>query len=89
MTENIIAALISGGVTLIVCMINNNAQYKKTESQHNKTIELIDYKLTTLTDRVDKHNQVIERTYKLEKESELQKEKLKVANHRLDDLENK
>lgn len=34
-----------------------------------------------------KHNNVVERTYKLEELTALQEEKIKVANHRIDDLE--
>ena len=34
------------------------------------------------------HNNLIERTYKLEERTELQEEKIKVANHRIEDLEN-
>lgn len=78
--QTIIAALISSGATLLVCMINNHYQ-------NNRTQALIDYKLTELTKRVDKHNSVIERTYKLEELTALQEEKIKVANHRIDDLE--
>lgn len=40
------------------------------------------YRIEQLEKKVDKHNNVIERMYQLE-------EKIKVANHRIDDLENK
>lgn len=73
--ETIISACISAGVTLIVCMINNHGQQEKTRA-------LMEYKLDELTKRVEKHNSVVERTYILE-------EKMKVANHRIDDLERK
>ena len=43
--------------------------------------KLTNYRLQKLEEKVDKHNSVIERTYILE-------EKMKVANHRIDDLEN-
>ena len=33
------------------------------------------------------HNSLIDRTYRLEERTELQEEKIKVANHRIDDLE--
>ena len=33
------------------------------------------------------HNQVIDRVYKLEERTELQEEKIRVANHRISDLE--
>ena len=36
-----------------------------------------------------KYNNLIERTFNLEKSAELQEEKIKVANHRIDDLERK
>lgn len=43
----------------------------------------------TLSTRVEKHNGVIERTYRLEDNDKLLDEKIKVANHRIDDLEKK
>ncbi len=45
-----------------------------------KSNEVVEHRLKELEKKVDKHNQVIERTYILE-------EKIKVANHRIDDLE--
>ena len=48
---------------------------------------MIEYRLDELTKRVDKHNNVIERTYKLEQDTVLQDEKIKVANNRIRDLE--
>lgn len=55
----VIAACISAGVTLLICVLNN-------KSEQSKTRALIEYKLDQLTKRVDKHNNVIERTFKLE-----------------------
>lgn len=89
MTEEVILALISGGVTLLVCMVNNRTQAKKTAAQHDKTISLIDYRLDELTKKVEKHNGVIDRTYNLEQNMALQDERMKVANHRIEDLENR
>ena len=82
-----IPSILSALVTLIVCLINNHYQRIETEKKHSETISLITYRLDELSDRVDKHNQLIERTYELEKKAELAEEKIKVANHRLDDLE--
>ena len=45
--------------------------------------------LNTLSARVEKHNGVIERTYRLEDNDRLLDERIKVANHRIDDLERK
>ncbi|MGE9943254.1 hypothetical protein ACQRBH_17040 [Bariatricus sp. SGI.161] len=70
-------------------MINNYFQQRRSEEQNDKTVALIDYKLTELTKRVDKHNNVIERTYRLEEASAVQEEQIKVANHRIEDLERK
>lgn len=78
--ETIIGILISSGVTLAVCIINNHYQ-------SNATRTLMEYKLEQLTNRVDKHNEVIERTYNLEREVALIDEKIDVANHRIADLE--
>ncbi len=82
-------AIISAAVTLIVCLINGFFQQRATEKKHDETINMIDYKLSELTKRVDKHNNVIERTYKLEELTAIQEEKIKVANHRIEDLERK
>lgn len=82
-----VPAIISAAVTLIVCLINNHFQHKESEQKHAVTIALIEQKLTELSDRVDKHNNLIERTYELEKETSVLSEKMSVANHRIDDLE--
>ena len=57
--ETIIGAVITGTFTLVVCLITNHAQQEKTRA-------LLEYKLDELTKRVDRHNQLIDRTYKLE-----------------------
>ena len=48
---------------------------------------LTQYRLEQLERKVQAHNRLIERTYKLEERSEIQEEKLRVANHRISDLE--
>lgn len=59
----------------------------KLEAQLDKQTALLEQRLGQLSERVEKHNNVIERTYKLEELTALQDEKIKVANHRIDDLE--
>lgn len=49
--------------------------------------KMIDYRLSQLEKKVEKHNTLIDRTYKLEDSVHLLDERMKVANHRLDDLE--
>lgn len=51
--------------------------------------KLTNYRLEQLENRVNKHNNLIERTYKIEEKIEIHEEKIKVANHRIDDLEEK
>ncbi len=87
--NEIIVACISGLVTLSVCMINNRSQRKRVEDWNSETISLIDYRLDELTKQVEKHNKVIDRTYKLEETVRVDEEKIKVANHRIEDLERK
>jgi len=48
---------------------------------------LTGYRLEKLEEQMKKYNNLIERTFKLEESSALQEEKIKVANHRIDDLE--
>ncbi len=54
---------------------------------NRKSAALIAYRLEELEKKVDKHNQVIERTYRLEEQEAILEEKIKVANHRIEDLE--
>ena len=49
--------------------------------------KLTQYRLEQLEKKVQAHNSLIERTYRLAERTELQEEKIKVANHRIDDLE--
>lgn len=48
---------------------------------------LTSYRIEQLEDEVRKYNNVKERTTKLEEYQKLQDEKIKVANHRINDLE--
>lgn len=49
--------------------------------------KLTNYRIGQLEKKVDKHNTVIERTYKLEEAQAVIQEQIKVANHRISDLE--
>jgi hypothetical protein len=78
MSENIVIALIAFAGTL---MGSYFAQ--------RRTTALVVYRLEQLEKKVDRHNSVIERTYELEQSVCIIEEKMKVANHRIDDLEGK
>ena len=51
--------------------------------------KLMSYRIEQLEKKVEKHNSVVERTYKLEQDYAVVNEQIKVANHRIDDLERK
>ena len=76
----ILAAVISALAAIVVCVISNHYQNENTRN-------LLEYRLTQLEEKVDKHNNLVERTYKLEQHNEVQDEKIKEANHRIEDLE--
>lgn len=76
MTEAIIVAVLSLVGTLCGAYFANR-----------KSSALIAYRLEQLEKKVSKHNNVIERTYKLEEQTALQEAELKRVNHRLEDLE--
>lgn len=77
-----IEALIGAGSAIVVCVITNYYQHSKTQA-------LIEYKLDHLTKKVELHNNAVERLYKAERKLDVHEEKLKVANHRIDDLEHR
>ena len=54
---------------------------------NRKSAALIAFRIEELEKRVDKHNNLVERMYAVEQRTELQEEKIKVANHRIGDLE--
>lgn len=127
MNTNIISCIITGVITLTVCLINNAVQIRKHREESTarmqsqideiketlneimsdmtarieeiianqeasqvsirKDIEHLTYRVIELDSKVDKHNNVIERTYNLEKNTEVLQEKMRVANARISDLE--
>lgn len=46
------------------------------------------YRIEQLEKKMEKHNNLIERTYRLEQHQSVVDEQIKVANHRIEDLEN-
>lgn len=78
MTEGIIVGILSLIGTLAGTYFANR-----------KSSALIAYRLELLEKKVDKHNAVVERTFKLEEQAAVIEEKIKVANHRIEDLENR
>ena len=50
--------------------------------------KITNYRIAELEKQVEKHNNLIERTYSLEKRETLSEEKLKQIEHRIENLEN-
>ena len=76
MNDTVIVAILSLVGTLAGAYIANR-----------KSTALVIYRLEQLEDKVNQHNNVIARTFKLEEQEALLEERIKVANHRIDDLE--
>lgn len=49
--------------------------------------KVTNFRIEQLEKKVDMHNQVIDRVYELEKHDAVYREEMKVANHRISDLE--
>ena len=73
--------------TIIVAILALIGTLTGAYLSNSKTKALLAYRLERLEERVNKHNSLVERTYHIEEEQEIIKEKIKVANHRIDDLE--
>mgnify|MGYP001141192525 CR=1 FL=1 len=74
--ENVIVALIAFGGTLV-----------GTFGGIITSSRLTNYRIQQLEKKVDKHNTLVERTFRLEETCSVLGEKIKVANHRIEDLE--
>lgn len=56
---------------------------------YQQTQAILELKIDALEKKQDAHNSVITRVFNLEASQKLQEEQIKVANHRIDDLEKK
>lgn len=66
MDPAIIVSIITGVLSLAGVIITNVNSNRKIERQLEVSMAITNTKLEDLTKQVEKHNQVIERTYKLE-----------------------
>ena len=73
--------------TILVALLSLAGTLAGAYFASRKSAALVAYRLEQLEGKVDKHNQVIERTYALEESVALMDERVKVANHRIADLE--
>ena len=87
MDSTVAAAMISSISAIVVCVISNWIQSRKAEKVHQDNIALISYRLEQLEQKVDRHNNHVERIASLERRADVLEEKQRVANHRIDDIE--
>ncbi len=78
--EAVVAALITGGLSLVGVIISNIATFRKTEENIKTSQAVTDTKLEELTREVREHNGFARRMPVVE-------EQIKVINHRISDLE--
>ena len=79
MSDTIISSLISGGIALLVCIITNQATVKKA-------MTIVEVKLDALSKTVEKHNSVVERTFRLEERTNDQEKRLDALARELHEL---
>ena len=89
MDSAIIVSMVTGGFSLAGIIITNVLSNRKIEHQLEMSMAVTNTKLEDLTKKVEKHNNVVERVFKLEETDKLLDEKISVANHRIADLEQK
>lgn len=80
--EQIIVAVITGVATVVAVIITNSRSNRDMDAKLDKAHAVTETKLDALTDEVRKHNNFAQRVPVIE-------EQIKVANHRIEDLERK
>lgn len=73
--------------TIIIALISLIGTLGGTFGGIIATSKLTNYRIEQLEKKVDKHNNLIERMYKAEDSINILDEKIKVVNHRIEDLE--
>jgi type VI protein secretion system component VasK len=74
-------------VAVVVALLSLAGTLTGSYFAQRRSTALISYRLEQLEQKVNKHNNLIERTYRLEEKCALYDEKIRVANHRIEDLE--
>lgn len=94
MTDAVIVALIALAGQIVIAAISNSGLLAKLDKQSEVAdtkihgeIDVIKNEVSGLRQEVQKHNGLVDRTYKLEERVTVNEEKIKVANNRISDLE--
>ena len=80
MTNEVLVALITGGLTFLGVIVTNIGNSRKMQKELEKNQAVTDTKIEELTREVRQHNNFAHRVPVLEN-------KVSVADHRIDDLE--
>lgn len=80
MSEAVIVAIITGGLSLVGVIVSNNRTAQSMDAKLDKQQAVTETKLEELTREVRTHNNFAQRIPVME-------EQIKVANHRIADLE--
>ena len=99
MTDAIIVALITGACAIISQIVISRSSTKELYAKLDKQseiadtemqgkIKLIQQEVAGLREEVSRHNNLVERTYKLERDYAVLDQKTRVADKRIADLEN-
>ncbi len=83
----IIVALITSGFSLIGIVLTVMASSKKTETAIQVSQAVTTQRIDDLAKTVEKIDDTVERIYTIEKTVEVHSEQIKVANHRIEDIE--
>lgn len=75
--------------SIIVAVITALGSFLGVYYANRKSQALVVYRLEQLEKSVSAHNRVVERVYHLEERAEVTDERIKVVNHRIEDLEKK
>lgn len=73
--------------TIIVAVLSLAGTLAGSFFAQRRSTALISYRLEQLEEKVQAHNNLVERMYRAEEHLDLHDEKIKVANHRIEDLE--
>lgn len=87
MSDPVIVGIITAVAAVVCQVIISLSGRSAAQREREESNRLIVYRLEQLETKVDKHNNVIERVYNLEKDADVIKEQIKVASHRIEDIE--
>lgn len=87
MSAEIWVAIITSGFSFVGVLATVIWGNKKNEKNVKEQTDVTLYRIDQLEQKVNKHNNLVERMFKLEERVNVDEEKIKVANHRITDLE--